>query len=565
VSVDQAHVDDLEDFRLWAREIRNQRIRRSLQPPLIRFWDGDWKYRGRCLNPMGFSVQINEFDSGAIVVNLPIDRREKRKTFLAYWVLDQDSRKQNVHLTFDHNGARIGGRMKTAVLRRDPEGDFVECTFAEDIDELRHVHVAANPFLPLSIVQFPRIFFLLATSIYGLKLALMMNLMRLNFTNFNFGSDPLSPSGPAGTSSFWAQSQIVVKPLSISADSSPPTILTAAMDSWWDIAEPVIDDGELFVERRRWLTGDPEPWPGAGTNFRNGTLIVDIVDKSGFRSGTSVGGNLLSGVTRVFASTTGNQVEDSYNLFTGTPDSSQYRVANWLGTSPKMPYVVYRDGEVTGIESYDFTMTAGGPGRITVGGRSMPGVNELISAAVNYLGDVVGDNLVIAGYGVGSLGSTIDTFLAPIYKDTLLAYMSVPLLGRVAQQGWGHYLETTGTGEVQAYTPSALIAMRSRRRETDPDTSFVVNVRDCGPWVIGDKGKGHWWLGDRVGATSRYMPTKVFVNRCSSLEYSYDEDTGLQLKASFGAPRKKRDPLEKMISLIGKAMSGLQRIGVLGT
>lgn len=564
VSVDQAHVDALEDFRLWAREIRNSRIRRSLRPPHIRFWDGDWIYRGQCVNPMGFTAQINEFDSGAITVNLPIDRKEKRKTFLAYWVLEQDERKQNVHITFDHNGARIGGRMKTATLRRDPEGDFVECVFAEDIDELKNVHVAANPFLPLSIVQFPRIFFLLATSIYGLKLALMMNLMRLNFTNFNFGADPLSPSGPAGSSSFWAESQIVVKPLSIADDVSPPTILTAAMDSWWDIAEPVIDDGELFVERRRFLTGDPEPWPGAGTNFRNGTLIVDVVDKSGFRSGTSIGGNLLTGLTRVLAGTSGNQVEDTYDVFTGEVNTDQFRVPNRLFTAPDMPNVIYRDGEVTGIESYDFTLTAGGPGRITVGGRSMPGVNELISAAVNYLGDVVGDNLVIGGYGVGSLGSTIDTFLSPIYKDTLLAYMSIPLLGRVAEQGWGHYLETTGTGEVQAYTPSALISMRSRRRETDPDTSFVVEVRDAGPFIIGDQGFGHWWLADRVGATSRYMPQRVFVNRCSSLEYSYAEDSGLGLKATFGAPRKKRDPLEKMISLIGKAMSGLQRIGVLG-
>ena len=62
-----------------------------------------------------------------------------------------------------------------------------------------------------------------------LKLALMLNLMRLQLTNFNLGSDPLSPSGPAGTSGFWAQSQIVVKPMHVAADISPTTIITAAM------------------------------------------------------------------------------------------------------------------------------------------------------------------------------------------------------------------------------------------------------------------------------------------------------------------------------------------------
>ena len=561
----QAHVDALEDFRLWAREIRNERVRRSLRPPLIRFFDGDWIYRGTCASPKDFHVQINEFESGTITVNLPIDRRDKRRYFLAYWLLEKDARKENVHVTFDHNGGRIGGRMQTAVLKRDEDGDYVEFTAAEDIDELKNVHIAANPFLPISIIQFPRIFFLLATSVYGLKLALMMNLMRLNLTNFNLGTDPLSPSGAAGLSSFWAQSQIVVKPMNISDDVSPLTIITAAMDSWYDVAEPIIEDAELFVERRRFLTGDPEPWPGAGTNFRNGTLIVDIVDKSGWRSGTSIGGNLLTGLTRMIASTAGNEVEDTYDLFTGSVDTSQYRVENWLGTAPDMPYVIYRDGEVTGIESYDLTYTAGGPGRITVGGKSMPGVDELISAAVNYLGDVVGDNIVINGYGVGSLGSSIDTFLKPIYENTILAYMSLPLVNRVAAQGWGHYLETTGTGQVQAYTPAALIAMRARRRETDPDTSFILNVRDAGPWIIGDQGKGHWWLGDRVGATSRYLPTRVFVNRCSSLEFAYEDSSGLSVKAQFGAPRKKTDPLAKMIALIGKAMTGLQQIGILGS
>lgn len=560
----QERVEALAEFRAWAREVRNQRIRRSTLPPEIKFFDGDWIFRGECVAPQDFNIQINEFDSGPITIKLPIDRRQKRKTFLAFWVLDKDSRKENVHITFEHNGARIGARMQEATLTRDPEGDYVECVFAEDIEELKNVHIAANPFLPLGLAQLPNAFFLLVTSVYGLKLSLMLNLMRLNFTNFNIGSDPLSTSGPAATSSFWADSQIVVKPMNIFDDVSPPTIITAAMDSWWDVADPIVEDGELFVERRRFLTGDPEPWPGAGTNFRNGTLIVDVVDKSGFRSGTSLGGNLMTGLTRVFASTAGNQVEDSYDLFTGELDTDHYRIAGLLDTDPSMPYAVYEDGEVTGIEAYDFKIKAGGPGRITVGGRSMPGVNETVAAAVQYLGDVVGDNLVINGYGVGSLGGAVNTFLEPIYKDTLLSYMSVPLLGRVARQGWGHYLETTGTGIVQAYTPSALISLRTRRRETDSDTSFFLDVRDCGPWIIGDQGKGHWWLGDRVGATSRYMPTRVFVNRCSSLEYSFDEKSGLLLKASFGAPRSKRDPAMQMISLIGKAMSGLQRVGAMG-
>lgn len=553
----------LEDFKLWSREVRDYRIEQSLKPARVRLWDGDWIYRGTATNLMpGGKAEINDFADGSITFDLPISRDDRRKYFLAYWILKQYERKESVHVTVDKSGGRVSGFLVEATLKRDKGGDYVSCTFAEDFAELRNVHVAPNPFLPLWLIQFPRIFFLWCSSMYGLKLALMLNLMRLQLTNFNLGSDPLSPSGPAGTSGFWAQSQIVVKPMHVAADISPTTIITAAMDSWTDVAEPVMEDAELFLERRRYLTGDPEPWPGAGTNFRNGTLIVDVVDKSGYRTGTSIGGNLLSGLTRMFATTAGNSSEDAYNLFTGTPDPSGYQVANWLGTYPSMPYVIYRDGDITGIETYDFRIIQGGPCRITVGGASMPGVNEIIKAGVNYLGDVVGDNLVILGYGVGSLGSSINTFLEPIYKDTLLSYMSLPLLDRVARQGWGHRLETTGTGAVQAYTPAALIALRTRRRETDPDTAFNVSVRDAGPWLIGDQGRGHWWLGDRVGATSRYDPQRIYVNRCRSLSIPLEMSGSIE--ATFGAPRTKQDPLDRMLKLIGKAMSGLQQIGLMG-
>ena len=36
------------------------------------------------------------------------------------------------------------------------------------------------------------------------------------------------------------------------------------------------------------------------------------------------------------------------------------------------------------------------------------------------------------------------------------------------------------------------------------------------------------------------------------------------IEATFGAPRTKQDPLDRMLKLIGKAMSGLQQIGLMG-
>jgi hypothetical protein len=401
------------------------------------------------------------------------------------------------------------------------------------------------------------------------------NLLRLELTNISIANllDLLNPANWTLGNLFhvWEQSQIVIKPRTFGDSVAPLALVVGSINTCiFDVAAPILEDAELQWKLTRWLTGDPEPWPGAGTNWRNGTLMVEIIDQSGFRQGTSLGGNLLTGLTRTFADVLSNHVEDSYDLFTGdTIDETGYRLPGILGTLPAHPYVVYRDGDVTGIQTSEFARSPGGPGRITVGGQSMPGVNELISAAVQYGGDILGDNInaaISAGAGVditvGSLGGALDSFLNPIYRDSILAHMSVPLLLRVAKQGWGHYLETTSSNITQAYTAASVMDLRKRRRETDPDTAFTLHVANASPWLIGDNGFGHWWLGARVGGTQKYLMPRVYVRRNRKLTLEWGESQGLKIEAEFGDTRKEKDALERMAEVVAKAMSGLQQIGL---
>src|SRR5262249_2118205 len=126
----------------------------------------------------------------------------------------------------------------------------------------------------------------------------------------------------------WEQSQIIIRPRAFGDSAAPFTLLVGSIKtSIFDVAAPILEDAELQWDLRRWFFGDPEPWPGAGTGWRNGTLVVGITDKSGFRAGTSIGGNLLLGLTRTIADVLSNQIEDSYDLFTGgTIDERGYRL-----------------------------------------------------------------------------------------------------------------------------------------------------------------------------------------------------------------------------------------------
>ncbi|MBE5514364.1 Bacteriophage protein [Mycobacteroides abscessus subsp. abscessus] len=574
---------DHDDFAAWAREVREYRIERAYDPPHIELYDGDWVYRGTVRGELGGRVNPIVNQTGTISLRLPIDLDDRRGTWPAFWALDEEARgTSNIHVIVETMGARIGGRMKAkdgVHIERGATGDVVVIDFLDDIEELKFVHTAGNPFLPLSLIQQPKAWMLLAQADHGILLTMAANLLRLQLTNIDIGTlfkllDPANWNIPELVDTFlniWQQSQIVIVPRTFGDSVAPLSLVVGSIKtSIFDVAAPIMEDAELQWDLRRWKTGDPEPWPGAGTNWRNGTLFVRIVDKSGFRTGTSIGGNLATGLTRTIADVLSNHVEDSYNLFTGeTIDETGYRLPGILGTQAAHPYVVYRDGDITGIQTSNFSRSPGGAGRITVGGQSMPGVNELISAAIQYGGDVLGDNIsaaISAGVGftvsVGSLGGAIDSFLNPIYRDSILAHMSVPLLLRTSRQGWGHYLETTSTNVTQAFTAASVMDLRRRRRETDPDTSFNLTVANASPWLIGDNGFGHWWLGDRVGGTSKYLMPRVFVRRCRSLDINWGEHRPLTVEGTFGDTRQEKDAIERMAELMSRTMSGLQQIGL---
>ncbi|MGZ9830220.1 Gp37-like protein, partial [Tsukamurella ocularis] len=574
---------DHDDFREWARELRDYRIERAYDRPVIELYDGDWVFRGRVYGELAGNFDLIVNETGIIQLRLPIDLDDRRGTWAAFWALDEEARgTSNIHVIIETMGARIAGRMKPqngVTLTRSDQGDEVTIDFLEDTEEFKYIHTAGNPFLPISLIQQPKAWMLPLQADHGLLLTLAANLPRLQLANINVDGilNLLNPDNWTiegmldGLTHLWHESQIVVIPRHFGDSVAPLALIVGSINtSWFDVAAPILEDAELQIVTRRWKNGDPEPWPGAGTNWRQGQLFVGIEDKSAFRRGTSIGGNLLTGFTRTIADVMSNHVEDSYDLFTGdTIDETGYRLPGLLFTAPEHPYVVYRDADITGILTSTFSRGPGGPCRITVGGQSMPGVNELISALVQYGGDVLGDNLsaaISAGIGytvsVGSLGGALDSFLNPIYKDSILAHMSVPLLLRAQRQGWGHYLETTSTNVTQAFTAASVMDLRARRRETDPDTAFTLQVANALPWLIGDNGFGHWWLGDRVGGTSKYLMPRVFVRRNRKLSGSWGEGKGMELVAEFGATRNSKDALERMTELVAKAMSGLQQIGL---
>ncbi|QIS16591.1 phage tail protein [Nocardia arthritidis] len=545
---------DLDVIYRNAVATRKQRRDLRIQPPLIRIWDGDWNLRGICRAEYSadFKWLLNE--SGTGLLELPADH------YLAEWVMDARHRTtQNVHVTVDKDGARWSGRMKSATLRKTESGlHSVAIQFMHDYHELKFIQAWSNPFLPAAI-QFPRVFMLAGPSRWCLKLALFLNILRKEASLWALPDDPLDPAQWFNLDqSKWS---MVVAPNDFLSDTSVWTVISSRWKTWHDMAAPTLDDAQLMVTCRRYLDGDPPPWPGA--NLRHGCLVFDIVDKSGFYtgSGTSEGGSLLTGLIHTIQNFTKDFLEQEPTEV--DPNSPpEYQKPDWLGTLPSSPWVIYRESEYTGIQTSEFTISPATAVQINTGGHSAYGVNEGISAAVNLAGDLMA-NAILGVTGV-PLGGTIDAFLKPLYRDTILAWLSFKSPLRAPRMGWSHYFEHFQKGAESGYSLSGLVALRAGLWATRAFTSHKLTVADGAPYLIGENGQGHFFLGDRVGATVAGMPPgQIFVDQVTALELSWRRGVTPGWAVTIGDDKALEDPVTRSLRHIQSIMGDLHELGVM--
>lgn len=549
---DQQTLDRVEEIYRDAVAARGLRKDLRIAQPLIRLWDGDWNLRGICRAEVeaDFKWLLNESGTGRLV--LPAEH------YLARWIMDTSARStQNVHITVDKDGARWSGRMKYATLQKTETGQRqVVVQFMHDYEELKWIQVWSNPFLPAA-VQFPRVFMLAGPSKWCLKLALFLNVLRKEASLWALPDDPLDPGQWLNLDqSTWS---MVVAPSDFLTDTSVWTVLSSRWKTWHDMAEHTLEDAQLTVTCRRFLDGDPPPWEGA--NLRHGCLVLDVVDKSGYYSGTSEGGTLFDGLVHTVARFTDDMREQTAEILPDPDFPPEYDQPGWLGTRPASPWVVYRDGDYTGIETAEFTVRPATAVQINCGGRSPVGVNEAISSAVQMVGNLT--STISIGVSLPPMGGVLDTLLKPLYTDTLLAWMSFKSPLRAPRMGWSHYFEYFQPGADRAYSLSSLVALRMGLWATRAQHGHKLTVADGAPYLIGENGQGHYFLGDRIGSTVAGLPRgHIYVEQVSALELSWKRGVTPAWKVTIGNDDATADPVVKAMKYVQRIMSDLHDLGV---
>ena len=164
--------------------------------------------------------------------------------------------------------------------------------------------------------------------------------------------------------------------------------------------------------------------------------------------------------------------------------------------------------------------------------------------------------------GVPPLGGVADAVLKPIYSDVLLAFGNWHNVTRAQRLGFSHYQERFQEGADRAYTLAWLIAMRTGMFESREQTSCTITVADGAPWRIGQRGFGHFFIGDRIGFTCLGAKLgRIYVERVSEISIAWGRDSAPVWKIQIGQSQAE-DPLVRAYEDFQDFLGLLKDLGV---
>jgi hypothetical protein len=549
---------DLLCDQIWdatrEQKLVEERIRR--EQPVGRIWDAEWNVQHVLGSEYGAKFSWISNDTGPGQTEFPMSSP------VAKWIYDYQGRMdrnegRTVGISIDYCGARWSGILdKFAVEQREDGDSVLVVDWVADYEKLKWYSVVPNPFLP-DAFQAPRAWLLAGPVTWVLRLTLFLAIWREHNPFLTWPDDPMDLNNWVTMGLDISDWHIVVKPESFIDAMASGVVWSVATSRWanfHDMAHYMVEDSEISIECRRYLPGDEPPWPGA--DLRYGTLVVDFVDKSGILVGTANGGNVFEGLARTVVEFADDFIDSTYDIVADADTPEDYFDIGRRYTDPVKPYVVFYEGETSPVQESSWIYSPTKGVQVAVGGHSAPGVNETISATIQAVGDILG-NLV----QLGSLGGTIDTLLAPIYEDTILAWQTYKSNERANNTGWDRLFTYFQEGAGKAYTISSLMVLRAGMWATKTVISWQVSVSDGQPYLIGDNGIGHFWLDDRIGLVLK-ADNQIHMDRCRRIDLEWGPDSPPEWTLNVGDERIWQDPAQRALGRIERLIAGLHDLGV---
>lgn len=585
---------------LW-KLVQQRRAKRELErlkPPTAELYDGDYRLRGEVAGYLALEFEFVENDVAPATLRMPLNHS------LSKWVMDHRGRaKRNVHIVIEKQGARWSGCMDHYRVVKEESGAFyLEIVFLHDFEQTRHIRVWCNPFLRPEL-QFPKLWIIFGPVKWCILVTLFVNLLRLETSLWTLPDDPTDINEWMGPSFNPANWRNIVTPFPFVLDNSPISMVFSRFGTFYDTVKQLLEDHQLTLTCRRYLKdrdGHPfehlkgelgiDPLEDLFTliPIRHGCLVWDIEDNSGWGTETAFGGSWLTGFVRAVAVLASDGQLEGVDVFSGDYTyPGEYYSPWYMGTSPKAPWVVFEEGPMTGIRSSEFSYYEATDTSFLAGGQSAPGINEGIAALINIGGDMLTSFINSQLASLGSVGGAIDlpplgglinSVLEPIYTDVVGAYMEIPTLRAmgislpisgledvITSLGDFHYYENMDEADaMRAFTLSAFAQVAANIHKTRARTAHTLKISDASPYIFGDRGHGHVWIGHRVGTSVLGYPVEhqLFVERVRKIKYRIDKDgpSGWEVELGYREPKS---PAIAALEEVRRFTGAMGQLGVL--
>lgn len=532
---------------------RRAQVAETKQRPLLRLWDKNMKPVGTIAQEKSVRVEEVMADSGTGTCVI------RRDNWLSNFILYDRRAEEDLHFTLDpiptkrSYKTRWGGKITGVTAKRSNDGlHTVEMEMVHNREHVKHLLAGANPIFPPEI-QFPKMFVLPWNCRTAVSLTMFINLARQYFPLLSIPTNIFNPGAWLGVADIIGGFDPLLWPVQVQFlnplfDQSRTTILTSRWTDIHTVTAPLLEDAGCMIRAYTWLTEDEEsPHPELGklagqlARPHRNAVILAVEDKSGVTGPT---GTLLDGPINLIASTADDMITETLSsvidLDKDNDGETDPLIRKWFGVAPKPPWVVFKDGEYSGIVESQRTMHGATAKTIMIGGRSPGWENQLQTFGIKY---ALSQLSAVISYGLGAYQQPGTPGLEELYQgqldDTLLAWQRFtdPIRAiRMGDFGFLEHFEQGGGGT--AYTVSGILNLRSGHWKTRAYTSFKTSIRNGTPYLLDTD----FTLGDRLGFQ---MGNVIHVDQCTAVRRSYDESNPMTIELSIGDDSEEEDPVAK--------------------
>ena len=333
---------------------------------------------------------------------------------------------------------------------------------------------------------------------------------------------------------FWKfkQQPCVMLPHNPIFDSSRISSLQARMTSLAELFKQVLLDEHLELTATAWVKGR-DPQPSNLVELKENCIVFDIIDK---RRKQGSQGTILDGLFSTIIDTVGPIFSPVIGLLTGS--SSKYTMANFFGTDPADPWVVFRDDDHDDIEESEIVINTLQAHTGIVGGHSPDWVNKGITLLINSA--IQG---LLSAAGIGFLGNLI----AGELDDIVMAFQSAT--NEEYRRKWGVFtlpeaFEGTGT---TAFTFDAVQQLRRLMFQISPSRSFHVTMNDGLPFIPFK----HFDVGDPVGWEDEDM---IYTDYVTRIVVTDNRSSRAKIQITIG----KEDDAEEPMAAVMRRVQGVK-------